>query len=58
MQCNLFALIDLQKGSVAVPRDTGRLTIVTKVWFGATHSDAFQGILFNLGLNGSFLPLI
>lgn len=45
-------------GSVAVPRNTGRLTIVTKVWFGATHSNAFQGIIFNLGLNGSFLPLI
>lgn len=40
---------------MTVPRGTGVLKIVTKVCFGATHSDAFRGFIFNLGY-GCFLP--
>jgi len=33
------------------------LQTVARAWFGAAHSDAFQGVTVNLGY-GSFLPLM
>lgn len=58
----MFELILSAEGKLCLRKrdytpDTGILKIVTKVCFGAAHSDAFQGVIFNLGY-GSFPPLM